>query len=306
MINTKTGVGVVIGRFQVADLHEGHRAVIDEARKHRKVCVFVGVQSSRLNTKSDPLDYPTREQMIKNAYPDVQVFELHDQYNDRVWSQDVDRRLGQLYPTDKVTLYAGRDSFKGSYSGKHTVIEIDSIKHLSGTELRSIDGSKVEDHASFRRGMIYAAFNRWDPVYPCVDIACTRVRDNFREVLVGFRHKEGVYRFPGGHIDERDETDVLAARRELQEETGIETTTLQYVWSGKIKAFGDKPGAGHKRTVLFHAEYVHGAAQGADDLDKVLWVKMRDLESLKWADDHAKLARLLLQWLRDKCYPFPL
>lgn len=298
-IEPRKGVGVVIGRFQVADLHEGHHAVISEARKHHKLCIFVGVSPAQSNTKSDPLDYPAREQMVKEVYPCAQVFELLDQYTDDGWSASLDARLGALYPHDKVTMYGGRDSFKGHYTGKHTAVEIDSVAHLSGTDMRAIDGSTVENHPSFRRGLIYAAYNKWPPIYPCVDIACTRVTDGQTHVLVGKRSDEGgVSRFPGGHVDPSDANDSGAAVRELSEETGVECGPMQYVWGGAIKSWRDREGGGVWRTTLFHAEYIHGPARAADDLHSLRWIPVGELLTLKWADDHEALARKLVTYLK--------
>ena len=302
-VTARKGVGAVIGRFQVADLHEGHHSVIQEAAKHSKFCIFIGVNPSQLNTQSDPLDYPTREQMLKLAYPKAQVYELVDQYTDVGWSNSLNDRLGTLYPRDKVTLYCGRDSFKSHYSGKHTVFEVDSVEHLSGTALRDIDGATVENHASFRRGLIYGAYNRWTPIYPCVDIACTRKReDGDYEVLVGHRDNEGsgVMRFPGGHVDPTDKLDADAARRELSEETGVAAGPMKYLWSGAINSWVDREGGGVKRTTFFQCDYLHGAPQGKDDLPHVQWVRIKSLDGLLWADSHKKLARIL----QEQSWPF--
>jgi bifunctional NMN adenylyltransferase/nudix hydrolase len=299
----RKGVGVVVGRFQVADLHEGHLAVLAEADKHSKLCVFVGVQPAQLNTKSDPLDYPTREQMIKEACQRAQVFPMVDQYTDTGWSSSLDTAISALYPRDTVTLYGGRDSFRGRYLGKHPTVEIDPVSKLSGTDLRDIDGSKVENHASFRRGLIYAAYNRYTPIYPCVDVICSRrgFYDKKVEVLVGRRASEGgAHRFPGGHVDPGDDTDLAAAKRELAEETGVEAGHWTHVWSGAIKTWRDRQGGGVWRTSLFHCRYAHGSAKGADDLDGVGWVSVDQLAGLGWVDDHAKLAGIYLAWLKPE------
>lgn len=289
----REGVGVIVARLQTADLHEGHHAVFAEAGKHHKLCVFIGVNPSQLNTPSDPLDYGTREQMVKDAYPRAQVFPIVDQYTDDEWSKSLDGMLRAIYPRDRAVLYGGRDSFANHYSGRHRVVEIDSIKNVSATDLRRVDGSVVENHASFRRGVIYAACNRWTPIYPCVDVICENDTGN---VLVGRRHNEGgVYRLPGGHIDPTDAWDEYAAKRELREETGVEASDFKHIWSGAINSWTDRTGGGVKRTVLFRCTYVHGPAKAADDLDEVVWVSRSHLESLMWADDHLRLVQIYLE-----------
>jgi bifunctional NMN adenylyltransferase/nudix hydrolase len=292
----RKGVGVVVGRFQVAGLHDGHVTLICEAAKHRKLCIFIGVQPSQFGTRSDPLDYPTREQMMKEIYPQAQVYALMDRATHEGWSRYLDETLHALYPLDETTLYCGRDSFKDVYVGRHRVVEIDPVPNVSGTDLRDIDGATVENHASFRKGLIYSAYNRWPPIFPCVDIACVRTREGVREVLVGQRDDEGgAHRFPGGHVNPSDDTAELAAKRELHEETGVESGPMRYIGEYRVSSWRDRPAGGTIRTIFFWCDYIHGPARGADDLDGVKWVPVDRLGDLLWADSHKFLAERLLE-----------
>lgn len=46
-------VGVVVGRFQVPDIHEGHHSLLEYVlSKHNKVCLVLGVAP----TRSTPLN----------------------------------------------------------------------------------------------------------------------------------------------------------------------------------------------------------------------------------------------------------
>ena len=81
MKNKKPGLGVVIGRFQVPELHDGHRHIITQASKHQRALVFVGIHPNLL-TRDHPLDYPFREAMIKSEFPNVMVAPLSDQPTD--------------------------------------------------------------------------------------------------------------------------------------------------------------------------------------------------------------------------------
>lgn len=70
--------GVLIGRFQVHTLHEGHRAIIDQVcANHKKVIIFLGVPVIS-NTKSNPLDFATRKAMIQQLYPNVVILPQKD------------------------------------------------------------------------------------------------------------------------------------------------------------------------------------------------------------------------------------
>ena len=58
-------VGVVVARFQVAELHEGHKQLINTVlHYHKKVIVFLGM-SKKSSDKSSPLDFANRRAMIK-------------------------------------------------------------------------------------------------------------------------------------------------------------------------------------------------------------------------------------------------
>src|SRR5687767_2368058 len=103
-------VGVVIGRFQVHELTDGHLYLINQAlAHHRRVLVLVG-SSQEYSTAKNPLDYPTRERMIRSRFPDVVVQALPDCSSDRAWSKSIDKQIKAIYPkVETATLYAGRD-----------------------------------------------------------------------------------------------------------------------------------------------------------------------------------------------------
>ena len=298
----RPGVGVVVGRFQTPILHQGHHAVIGEADKHHKLCIVVGVRPSQPVTKSDPLDYPAREQMIKEEYPEATVLALPDQPTDEGWSESLDALIASLFPFDKPTLYGGRDSFKGHYTGRNDVKEVDAISGISATSVRDVDGAKVENHESWRRGVIYAAHNRYGLIYPCVDIVVVRPHPDgsgTHQALVGSRTNErGAHRLPGGHVDPRDTGALQAAQRELREETGVETAEWTFIDNLRVKSWRDTPNGGVIFTSLYCAKLAFGPAKAGDDLDNVGWIPVEGLKALKWADDHAKLVERFLEWYR--------
>ncbi len=117
-MKTKVNVGVIVGRFQVAELHEGHKQLIQSVRnEHNKVIIFLGL-SVCVGTKNNPLDYEARKQMILQTFPEIIVGYIQDMRNDEVWSTTLDREINKLKsPAENVTLYGGRDAFIKHYSG---------------------------------------------------------------------------------------------------------------------------------------------------------------------------------------------
>lgn len=157
-----TDIGVVIGRFQVASLTEGHVYLIEQARtQHRTVVVLIG-SSQEWGTTQNPLPYAARERMIRTHYPDVTCCPLPDFPGDNArWSEHIDFTLRALgWALGEVVLYAGRDSFKPFYAGAFKVVECDSgMNHVAGSLVRGNIGKLVLGDENWRRGVIWATQN---------------------------------------------------------------------------------------------------------------------------------------------------
>jgi len=62
-------VGVIVGRFQVNELHDAHTDLITSVlNKHDRVLLFLGNSIIR-NTLNNPLDYRARRAMIAEKFP---------------------------------------------------------------------------------------------------------------------------------------------------------------------------------------------------------------------------------------------
>lgn len=112
----------------------------------------------------------------------------------------------------------------------------------------------------------------------------------------------GAWAFPGGFVDENEPLEA-AARRELQEETGVELGTLWPVF-----AFGD-PGRdprGWTVSVVYYAlvsaDAVH--PQAADDARAVAWHDCR--QPPRFAFDHDLVFQTALATLRRDLYTRPI
>ncbi|MBZ4690288.1 MAG: nudJ [Cereibacter sp.] len=81
----------------------------------------------------------------------------------------------------------------------------------------------------------------------------------------------GLWGFPGGHV-ERGETGLAAAARELEEETGVIATPVDYLMNLDILLPDAAGGVAHHfflAAVL--CAYVGGAPQAKDDVSEVGW-----------------------------------
>jgi len=132
-----------------------------------------------------------------------------------------------------------------------------------------------------------------------VDVVMMSLRQRDLQVLLVKRRSwpyEGLWAIPGGFVN-MDESLEEAAKRELQEETGVQDVYLEQLYT-----FGD-PGRDPRTRVitvvyfaLLDAERLY--VRAADDAATVGWFSVYHLPSL--AFDHAKILQYALNRLRGK------
>jgi bifunctional NMN adenylyltransferase/nudix hydrolase len=282
-------VGVIIARFQSPYLHEGHKALIQQVKKdHNKIVIVLGVSPVR-GSRKNPLDFHTRERMIKNEYPDIVVLPLSDHPLDAKWSQNLDTLLSDSFPGLSFSLYGSRDSFIPYYSGRFETVELPETGSHSATIIREKISDKVLDSEEFRIGIIYAYSNTYLKVYATVDIAV--FKNNKTEILLGRKNIDNKWRLLGGFSDPTDESYEEAARRELIEECGpIETTPMNYEKSVRVNDWRYKSEADKIITCLFSTDFVSGDPSGSDDIAEVRWFRLNDVRAMmeqnKTAEEH--------------------
>ncbi len=287
----KKSIGVIVARFQVHELHAGHRYLIETVRsEHRDVLIVLGTSHVLLSQK-DPLDVATRELMIKRSYASVTVASITDHPSNTAWSRKLDHLIARTFPKRNAILYGSRESFIEVYSGKHPVRKIDSITAPCGTEVRRHRAATPSSHPAFRHGIIYAAAHRHPTSFQAVDIAIYRKETD--EVLLGRKTTDGKkWRFIGGFVDPTDESLETAARREVYEEAGIETDDFHYVGSSRIDDWRYRGREDSVLSTLFVGSYVFGKAVPGDDIMEVKWFK-RDRVERALISTHKPLGVLL-------------
>lgn len=289
-------VGVVVGRFHVAELHPGHKHLISHASsKNRHLLIVVGATRS-LPSKRNPLPFEMRRMMIHKEFPNAMIVPLYDHPSNKEWDFALDELVEKLFPGASVTMYGSRDSFLTSYNGCHKKEEIKQISSASGTEYRSKTG-KVLASKSFRHGVIHAITSRPPVPYPTVDVAIMRTQT--REVLLaGKKEDGGKLRFIGGFFDPTlDKSFEGAARRETFEETGcLEVDEYRVLGSAVVDDWRYRDTDDRVITTFFRAKYIFGAPRASDDIDLLKWVPYEKvMENL--VEAHKPLGEMLMKTL---------
>ena len=282
-------VGVIVGRFQVNELHDAHRQIIDFVLKnHKKVIVFLGV-SPTLTTKNNPLDYVSRKEMILQSYPNVTVMPIPDHPSDEEWSKELDGRIREACPINSVLLYGGRDGFVKYYHGKFATTEIEQTVFISGTEVRKEVSREVRPSADFRSGVIYAAYNQYAKVFATVDVAILKEE----KILLGRKPTQEKFRFLGGFADPTDNSYEESARREVEEESGIEVDDIIYLGSCKIDDWRYRNEEDKIITHFFTAKYSSGDPKATDDIAELRWYDLKELKEEIFVKEHIPLFHIL-------------
>jgi len=289
-----TDIGVIIGRFQLDKLHKGHLALVEHARKsHKKIIVFLGINDGN-PTKRYPIDYGTREKMVKTAFPDIIVAPLKDMGDDKKWSKQLDDKIKEIFSHGSVTLYGGRSSFIPHYSGKHQTEQIDNAIEDSSTSIREEISKEIIDSEDFRKGLIYSSHNRYPNVYQTTDVAVIKGEN----VLLARKEHEKNWRFIGGFVDPTDKSLELAAKREVKEEADIEIDNLEYITSLRVDDWRYANEESKIMTAFYKADYIYGAIAPKDDIFELDWFEIDDLDQSKIVKAHWPLMDTLMSYLK--------
>ena len=265
---------VVIGRFQVPELTEGHKAFLNKINPQ---ILFLGVSPLDGRDATYPYIWQTRFHL---GFPNSPwIYPLADHPSDQVWSERLDMFLAAYKHEAKFILYGGRDSFIPHYHGKHETKQIDAGVHPTGTEIRRtiLRGTSVD----FRKGQAYTLSHQWPHVYATVDVAIFRNRhvsqfteaNDVPEVLLIKRADTGEWGLIGGFVDPNDRDLITACQREVWEEVGVNLNyaDLTYAYSGKIADWRYAKSQDGIMTSLFIATHQWGDPSVSKEVTDFKW-----------------------------------
>ena len=286
-------LAVVVGRFQVPELHPGHHHLLTTATTfHARLLVVLGDHGG-LPTDRYPLPFEVRAAMIRQAYPDAIIVRLCNMPSDTQWCASLDALIAEHAGDDGAVLYGSRDSFLSCYAGKFPTMLVKELPGFSGTKMRECDATCHYGDVSFRAGIIHAQALRLPVSYQTVDVAI--LSDDRTKVLLGQKPMDdGMWRFVGGFVDPTDATLESAARREAKEECGdIEISDPHYVGSFRINDVRYAHAQDKIMTAFFSSTYVYGRVAAGDDITLVAWHPVERLLDIL-APGHRILGQALL------------
>jgi bifunctional NMN adenylyltransferase/nudix hydrolase len=292
----KRKLGVVVGRFQVPEIHQGHRHLIDYvSNKNDELLIVIG-SGRGFPTPRNPLSFETRKEMLLHEYPNATVAQIFDNPSDNEWSLDLDSIVAALFSRYEVTLYGSRDSFIPHYHGQYATEKVLEVSSPDGTSIRA-HCENTHKSVDFRKGLIHAQMERAPIPYPVVDVAI--IRKETGEVLLGQKRQDmEKWRFVGGFFDPvLDTTLEGAVHREAFEETsGLEIGAPIYIGSRIINDWRYRKDSDRIISSFFMAPYIFGAPRPSDDLDSLAWFPYEKLLEVL-VPQHQSLGELLIRTL---------
>ena len=137
-------IGIIVGRFQVPELHPGHLHLIKSAlASNDEVHVILGVTKGDKADSRNPLPYEAREIMLLETFPMLfnRIHKIEDIGNWPLWVKALDEMLEPLSKEGEIYILGSRDSVATKYKefgGKFEVDLLEPLKNFSGTEARTI------------------------------------------------------------------------------------------------------------------------------------------------------------------------
>ena len=297
---SKYSIGVMVARFQIHELHEGHHHVIKQVtQNHKKTIIFLGVPRF-IGTRKNPLDFDTRKKMVQNDYPDAVILAIQDQSDNSKWASELDRRIREVYPHGDVILYGGRDSFIPHYlngGGRFHTKELDSLGTYAGTDVRKLVSEEVKNSKDFRSGVIYHAYNLHNRTIPTVDVIPINDKN---QILLAKKWDETKLRFIGGFILPTDSNIESAAKRIFLKETGNsgETSNYKYVGSCQVPDWRFRGEDDKVMTTILTCDFNWGIIQPSDDIIELRWINIDDINEDILMDEHKIVLKTYLKTIK--------
>lgn len=295
-------IGVIVARFQVHELHEGHHHIIKQVTdNHKKTIIFLGVPKF-VGTQKNPLDFDTRKRMVQSHYPDSVILAIPDQSDNFRWASELDRRIREVFQHGEVLMYGSRDSFIPHYlngGGQFKTKELKPLGTFAGTDIRKLISEEVKNSQDFRSGVIYHAYNLYPRVIPAIDVA---ILNDKNQVLLAKKYDESNFRFIGGFVKVEDDDLDGSVKRVIHKEAGrdINCGDFKMLFSTKVNDWRFRGENDKIMTNFYICQYLWGNIQASNDIMELKWF---DIDTIKEPDimaDHQDILNKFKKILKNK------
>ncbi len=311
-------IGILIGRFQVPEPHEGHVFLINSILERvDKLIILIG-SSNKARSVKNPYTYRERINAISRHYgwseSRIEFAPINDyMYNDAQWMADVAATIEEMIfqvkgnELTQITMFGhfkeGNSYLKWFPQFKYE--NIDSEIEVSGTEMRSANRHLLpqviqEEYTQYEHDKYL--FSNY-PYPDCLQANCGDVVLECLGHVALVLRPNGVWALPGGH-KHNHETFLDCALRELNEETNVKIPEKVLRGSIKTTRLFDHPGRSNgfvKKVTLA----VHIVVQpnpdgsmpkmaGADDVTDAKWVPISTaINKYRLHDDHGDIISIM-------------
>lgn len=289
-------IGVVVARFQVHELHEGHHHIIKQVvDNHKKTIIFLGVPKF-IGTRKNPLDFDTRKKMVQSEYPDTVILAIPDQSDNQRWASELDKRIREVYQHGEVLMYGSRDSFIPHYingGGKFDTKELKPLGTFAGTDIRRLLSEEVKNSQDFRSGVIYHAYNLYPRVIPTIDVVL--YNEDKTKILLAKKYDESKFRFIGGFVKPIDTDFESAAKRIIHKEAGLNINfgEMKFITSLQINDWRFRGEDDKIMTSVYSCQYKWGNISASDDIMELKWFEIKNLNKDVLTEEHQPILQKL-------------
>lgn len=291
------GTAVIVGRFQTARLHRGHRALFHAGLEYQRLVVLVG--TGPVIDNHDPLPVGLRMEMVQSWLDEhtqgteCHVASIEDHASDAVWYSKLESEARSY--ENPVLLGGVHDSFLLHYEGSLPMRMIPCVEGVSATKQRA--SIRPRNSRKFREGVVYASTLPYPTSFQCVDVVIRNPRTD--QYLMVRKPGMKTWGFVGGFVDPTDLSLEDAGIRETREGVGLDQWEIgypRYAASMRVVDWRYRNRTNQVMTAVLYAEYKSGKPYAADDVEECRWVSASDVLDVAGVNAQQML-RLVDQYL---------
>ena len=312
-------IGVLYAPFQFASLCEPHTTTLTGMfSSHQHVVIALPVRRVT-PTKNAPLDYATREAMIRQYFGTITRYVHVVPVPDRKYPKDkvaaLETAVKSLFSSfSSARLYADHSFVKlykengGMWPAKEGI----AFEMAEAIARKTIMSAGARSDTAFRQGAIHGMLSQFPISWPTVDMAIRWWSNGKVFYLFGKKPGENGWRFPGGFKDRQDPNFETAVLREAGEEVlkpGVDPNkvfdTPQYICSRNVNDWryaGESDGI---TTMFFQVNY-NGFGEeikAGDDLKDAKWFQLSELKPQDIEGEHIYLYQDLCKYEKERTGP---